>query len=100
MGNQALQGGWGECVSGWMAGWVWVPSFVACTTLPHRRERERAEAAVTYHVNVSRAARGSLENSPFFVPPHTSFFKKKHHGVSEPQSDSGEGLCWMRGGRD
>lgn len=68
MGNRGLQGGWGECVSGWMAGWVWVPSFVACTTLPRRREREWAEAAVTYHVNVSRATQGSLENSPFFAP--------------------------------
>lgn len=37
----------GECASGWVAGWVWVSSFVACTSLPRHREREWAEAAVT-----------------------------------------------------
>lgn len=63
----ACKGVGGECVRGW----VWVPSFVA-TTSPSR-EGICSEAAVTYHVNVSRAAQGSLENSPFLLPTHPIF---------------------------
>lgn len=46
-GRGDCKGVGGECVCGWVAGWVWVPPFVACTSLPRHRERERAEAAVT-----------------------------------------------------
>lgn len=49
-------------------------------------------------MNVPRAAQGSLENSPFFAPHPSHFSSKKQHGVSEPQSDTEEGLCWMRRG--
>ena len=35
------------CVCGWVAGRVWVPPFVATTSLPRHREGDRAEAAVT-----------------------------------------------------
>lgn len=39
---------------------------------------------------------GVFRKLSFFAPPPIPFFNKKQHGVSEPQSDPEEGLCWLR----
>lgn len=100
MGKGGLQWGWG-----WMCEWVGSrvgvgPFFCSLhfSPSPSREGMDRGSCHLT--CECSEGGPGVFRKLSFFCPPPIPFFKQKQHGVSEPQSDPEEGLCWMRRGRE
>lgn len=99
-GKRGLQGGWG-----WMCervgSRVGVGLFFCSLHFSPSPSREgMGWGSCHLTCECFEGGPGVFRKLSFFCPPPTPFFTQKQHGVSEPQLDPEEGLCWMRRGRE